>query len=126
MGAITRNPSGAVRDDITVPQGAAWSRTWAITDPLGNPLNVDNWTVRAQIRYSHDDLPFFEWNTAGGVGIGTASATGTDVTIHLSGAETPTWLFGSAVYDVVLRDPGGIPTRIVEGQLTLSPSITHS
>jgi hypothetical protein len=123
---ITRNPSGAVRDDITVPQGAAWTRTWAITDAQGAPLNVDGWSVRAQIRYSHNDLVFFEWNTAGGVRIGTVSASGTEVTVRLSGVESSAWKFVEAVYDVVLSSPGGVATRIVEGKLALSPSITHS
>ena len=121
-----RNLSGAIRDDITIPQGAAWTRTWAITDAVGTPLTVTGWTVRAQIRYSHDDLVFFEWNTAGGAGIGAASATGTTVTLHLSGTESALWNFTKAAYDIILKDPGGTPTRIVEGALTLASSITHS
>lgn len=123
---VTRNPSGAIRDNITVPQGAAWSRTWSITDSNNQPLTVTGWSVRAQIRLSHDDLVLFEWNTTGGVGIGTATASGTTVTVALNGADSAAWTFTKAEYDVYLTDPRGVPTRIVEGQLTVSPSITHS
>uniref|UniRef100_UPI003F493DB7 hypothetical protein n=1 Tax=Pseudonocardia sp. CA-138482 TaxID=3240023 RepID=UPI003F493DB7 len=122
---VTRNPSGAVRDDVTVPQGAAWSRAWNITDAAGNPLTVTGWSVRAQVRYSHSDTVLFEWNTAGGVGIGSAQASGTTVTILLTGSESPAWTWTTAVYDVYLTDPGGVPTRIVEGVFAVSQSITH-
>lgn len=123
---VTRNPSGAVRDDVTIPQGAAWSRVWNITDGNGNPLNVTGWAVRAQIRYSHNDAVLFEWSSAGGAGIGSAVASGTTATISLTGAESPSWAFTSAEYDVILTDTNGVPTRIVEGEVTISPSITHS
>lgn len=83
--------------------------------------------MRAQIRESpYQPLVLFEWNTSGGVGLGTATVSGTTVSIALTGTtDTSAWTFLSGAYDVVLTDPSGHPTRIVEGSVRVTPSVTR-
>jgi hypothetical protein len=121
-----RADDGALLEHLTVPQGAAWSRTWPVTDGIGAPLSLDGWSARAQLRLTADDAAVvFEWNTTAGTGIGSVVAAGAAVTIALTGAESATWGLRRGVYDLYLFDPNGVPTRLVEGTFTLSPSVTH-
>lgn len=124
---MVRADDGALRDDLVIPQGSAWNRSWSITDANSSPLTVTGWSVRSQIRSSATTpVVLFEWNTTVGAGIGTATASGTTVTINLTGnIDSATWPFLSGVYDVYLTDPAGHPTRIVEGSVRITPSVTH-
>lgn len=125
---VVRADDGALRDDLVIPQGSSWPHSWTgITDSAGNLLNLTGWSVRAQIRSSPSSpIVLFEWNTTPGPGIGTATASGSTVTITLTGtADSAGWAFLSGVYDVVLTDPSGHPTRIVEGSIRITPSVTH-
>lgn len=124
---VVRADDGALRDDLIIPQGSQWNRSWAITDASGNPLTVTGWSVRSQIRDSATSpVARFEWNTTAGAGIGVATATGTTVQINLAGnTDSAGWAFLSGVYDVFLTDPAGHPTRIVEGSIRITPSVTH-
>lgn len=122
-----RADDGALRDDLVIPQGSTWNRSWAITDANNNPLTVTGWSVRSQIRSSATaPVVLFEWNTTGGAGIGVATASGTTVQINLTGStDSASWPFLSGQYDVFLTDPAGHPTRIVEGSIRITPSVTH-
>lgn len=124
----SRSADGAFHDTLTIPQGAAWNRSWPITDATGNPLTLTGWSVRAQIRQTPatPNPPFFEWNTTPGTGIGVATASGTTVTLTLTGTtDSALWTFESGQFDVFLTNPSGQPTRIIEGTVQLVPSVTH-
>lgn len=122
-----RADDGALRDDLVIPQGSTWNRSWTVTDANNNPLTITGWSVRSQIRSSATSpVVLFEWNTTAGAGIGTASVSGSTVTITLTGTtDSALWTFMTGVYDVVLTDPSGHPTRIVEGSIRITPSVTH-
>lgn len=123
--AATRSTDGALHDDITIPQGSAWNRTWPVVDSTGAPLTVTGWSVRGQVRASPADAVLFEWNTTPAAGKGPASVSGATVTVALLGTESAAWTWRRAVYDVYLTSPAGEPTRIVEGSIIISPSVTH-
>jgi hypothetical protein len=124
--AAVRADDGALRDDLVIPQGSTWNRSWDITDTAGNPATLTGWSAQSQIRPSPGAATLlFEWNTTSGPGIGVATITGSTVQIELTGIDSALWAFLSGSYDVYLTDTNGSPTRIVEGSVRVSPSVTH-
>lgn len=125
-----RAPDGALVDNLVIPQGSQWNRSWAVTNSNGNPLTITGWTLRSQIRpYVGSTLVLFEWNTSvvtpSGL-LGTSTITGSTAQINLAGSgDSANWVFVNGQYDVYLTDPSGNPTRIVEGSITVTPQITH-
>ena len=121
-----RAADGAIRENLTVPQGAAWTRTWAVSAPDGGSLLLDGWDARAQVRaIAEADEVLFEWST-----VTDDEQTGvvldhTAVTLALTGFESRDWAWRRGVYDLYLFDPNGVPTRLVEGTVTVSPSVTR-
>jgi len=126
-GTIPRADDGVLRDDLVIAQGSAWNRTWSITDSGGSPLDVTGWTVRAQIRpFPEWPMTLFEWTTSPNAGMGLALVSGNTVTLTLNGdSDSALWIFTSGYYDVLLRNPSNVPTRIVEGSIRVSPLITR-
>lgn len=122
-----REDDGTLRDDLIIPQGSAWNRSWTITDVNGNPLTLTGWSVRSQVRDSaSNNQVLFEWNTTTGAGIGVAATSDSTVTINLTGnTDSALWGFKAGVYDVYLTDPSGRTTRIVEGTVRVTPAVTR-
>lgn len=112
----------ALKYDMQINQGETWSITFPVFDSTGNPLTVDGWTARAQIRQETTSPGvLFEWSTA----LGNMTVAGTTVTLRLTPVDTATWYWHIGLYDIELSDPGGNITRIVEGNVIVDAEITH-
>lgn len=112
----------ALKYDMRINQGETWSIAFPVLDANGIPLTVNGWTARAQVRqYTTSPGTLFEWSTA----IGNATVAGTTVTLRLTPADTATWFWGSALYDIELSDPSGNITRLVEGKVLVDPEVTR-
>lgn len=110
------------RTSITIPQGASWGLAWPILDEAGQPKDLTDWTVKAQIRATADSgTVLHEWNTA----TGTATVTDSRVSILLAGTTSAAWTWSRGVYDVKLTSPEGVPYRIAEGAVYVSPQVTR-
>lgn len=125
-----RAPDGALVDNLVIPQGSQWNRSWPVTDNTGSPVVLTGWTLRSQIRpYAGSTLVLFEWNTSivtPSSVLGVAVVTGSTAQVNLSGTgDSAAWTFVGGVFDVYLTDPAGHPTRIVEGSVTVTPQITY-
>jgi len=110
---------------LTLEQGATWSRvlTWEI--PRGVPVDLSNYSARMQIRETYESsTPLLSLTTAVGGGITLGGAAGT-ITIVVSAAITATLLPGNHVYDIELVSAGGVVTRLLEGQMTITPEVTR-
>lgn len=113
----------ALEYDMTINQGETWSIAFPVLDGAGDPLPVDGWHVRAQIRlYKNSATPAFEWNNTS---LLNAVVAGTSVQLRLTPADTALWKFEHALYDVELTDPQGGVTRIAEGRVLLKAEITR-
>lgn len=113
----------ALNYDLLINQGETWSVAFPVMDGAGDPLVVNGWSARAQIRvYVHDTVPLFEWNSTT---LDNAVVSGTSVVLHLDPVDTANWSFKSALYDIELTDPDGAVTRLAEGKVYLKPEITR-
>jgi len=117
---------GTLQDNLSVPQGTAWSRTWPVGSDQNQPIALDGWRARAQVRsIAESPVVLFEWTTSLTDGAGSAYFSISAITLTLDGSESALWPWRRGVYDLYLFDPSGAPTRLVKGSFTVTPSVTH-
>jgi hypothetical protein len=97
-----------------------------ITNPAGH-------TAQAQIRATSSPTSpvLFEWNTAGGVGIGTATIVYSADTLTsvlalvLTGAQSTLFTFTNAQWDCFFTIPSTEPVCLAQGAVTVIPATTY-
>lgn len=113
----------AGRHDITIEQGATFQLSLIWKDSDAVPIDITGYTARMQVRRRHtSDTTMLEFTSAAG-DITLGGAAGTIVV----SADAP--LTGetarSAVYDIELVSPAGVITRLLEGDVTITPEVTR-
>ena len=81
-------------------------------------VNLSGYSVAAQIRKSHQSTSSVAFTAS----VSDASA---EITISLTPTQTTALEQGRYVYDVLITASGGTKTRVVEGQVTVNPSVTR-
>ena len=105
--------------NIFIDQGADFTTTVTVTDSSDSAVNLTGYSSAAQIRKSN----LSSTSTAFATSI-TDEAAG-QLTITLTDTQTTALESGRYVYDVVITSGGGTKTRVVEGQVTVNPSVTR-
>jgi len=109
----------AIISNLTIDQGSTFSVDIDVTDADGDALNLTNYTVKGQMRktYTSSTATTFESEIT--------NATGGIVTISLTATTTNGLKAGRYVYDVEITSPTSVVTRIVEGQVEVTPGVTQ-
>lgn len=109
--------------DFLMPKGSTFSRTltWKVN---GSPVNLTNYTARMQARTSHASSTAVLDMTTANSKITLGGTAGT-ITLTLSAADTAAITQTSLTYDLELVSAGGVVTRLVEGQIVLTPEVTR-
>ena len=105
--------------NIFIDQGATFTTTVTVTDANGDAVNLSGYSVAAQIRKT------FLSSTATAFTATISNASSVEITISLSPTQTTALEAGRFVYDVLITASGGTKTRVVEGQVTVNPSVTR-
>ena len=109
--------------DFLMPKGSTFSRTltWKVS---GSPVNLTDYTARMQARTSHiSGTTVLDMTTANSkITLGGTAGT---ITLSLSASETAAITQSSLAYDLELVSAGGVVTRLVEGQIVLTPEVTR-
>jgi len=105
--------------NIFIDQGATFTTTVTVTDANGDAVSLVGYSVAAQIRKS------FLSSTATAFTATISNASAGEITISLSPTQTAALEAGRFVYDVLITASGGTKTRVVEGQVTVNPSVTR-
>ena len=105
--------------NIFIDQGATFTTTVTVTDSNGDAVSLAGYSVAAQIRKTF----LSSTSTAFTASISNASAG--EITISLTDSQTTSLEAGRYVYDVLITASGGTKTRVVEGQVTVNPSVTR-
>lgn len=109
--------------NLVIDQGATYQTTVTLTDANGNPLTLTGYTGNSEIRHHYSSM-----NVAATFTVTVnASANVGQVVLQLDANSTAN-LYGPAryVYDVFLTDGSGNVSRVLEGQITVTPSVTHA
>ena len=106
----------ATKANIIIDQGTTFSTDVLLTDEAGNAYDLDGFTAEAQMR---------RWYTSSNsISFGVTINTGY-LTLSMN-AETTSALDQSRyVYDIVLTDAEDNITRVVEGIVTVNPTVTR-
>lgn len=87
------------------------------------PSDITNFTARMQIREKWHSKDFIHELTTENGGI-TLTVEDASIEITVNPADTESFTFNKAVYDIEMISPGGDITRIIEGTITLHKEVT--
>lgn len=107
----------ATRVSIVIDQGSTFTSTISLNDQNDNPLNVTGMIANAEMRKTYYSVNAVSFSTNLSNGF---------LTLSLSAAQTASIEDGKYVYDVILTDNSGNVTRLIEGLVTVNPSVTRS
>ena len=110
--------------NFTIDQGSTWTLQLVYNDPQGAPINLTGYTAKMQVRRKFDSATAVLTLSTSNGGI---SITGNTGTINLIATDEQTGVIegGLYVYDLELENGGAI-TRLIQGQVTISPQVTLS
>jgi len=105
--------------NFTLEQGATFSREITVQDS-GSAMNLTGYTPRMQMRSTHDSSTIALTFTA-------TVSNAAQGKISLSATDTLTSAVeeGIYVYDLEIESSGGTVTRLMEGNVTVTPEVTR-
>ena len=111
----------AVYSNIVIDQGADYTASIDVTDADGDAVDLTGHTGKGQIRktYSSSTAVDFTVNVK-------APATNGVLTIGLTNNQTNAMKAGRYVYDVEITSSAGTKTRVLEGQVEITPGVTQT
>ena len=109
----------AVYSNMTIDQGTDFSSAIDVTDADGDPVNLTGYTVKGQIRKSYTS------STAVDLTCAVSNAAAGIISIALTAAQSNAMKYGRYLYDVEMTSSGGAKTRVLEGQVEITPGVTQ-
>lgn len=110
--------------DFEIEQGSTLIKPIVWKDSSGVAINLTGYTAKMQVRQSVSSTDILlELSTTNGK-IAITPSTGT-VTLIFNADTTAAIAWKRGKYDLELTSAGGIVTRLIEGQITVSPEITR-
>ena len=109
--------------DQYIEKGTDFASQLTLKDSYGNPYNLTSFTVKSQARIS-----YITSNVALQFASAIVDAANGIIQISANSAITANIVpnySSKLVYDVVITDPTGLKSRVLEGQITVSPSVTQ-
>jgi hypothetical protein len=110
----------AVYSNIVIDQGADYSASIDVTDSDGDTIDLSGYTGVGQIRKTYSSSTAVDFT----VSIASPASAGT-LNIGLSNTQTNAMKAGRYVYDVEITNSGGVKTRVLEGQVEITPGVTQ-
>tara|TARA_X000000950_G_scaffold127347_1_gene159261 strand:- start:2198 stop:2530 length:333 start_codon:yes stop_codon:yes gene_type:complete len=109
----------AAISNIFIDQGTDFSVTVDVTDANGSPLNLSGYTAASQIRKSYAS------SSASATFTTSISASSGQVTMSLTDTQTSGLAAGRYLYDLNITSSASVTTRVVEGQVIVTPGVTR-
>jgi hypothetical protein len=109
----------AAFSEIVIEQGATFNTTINVEDTAGAAINLFGYTANSMMRKSY-------YSTSATTITSTVTGTANgEVTLSVSATNTAALTPGRYVYDVIITSPTSVVTRVVEGIVTVLPSVTR-
>ena len=110
----------AIISNLVIDQGSTFSADIDVTDRDGAVINLNNYTTAGQIRKNYNSSTAVDFNAT----IPVATASQGVVRIELTSTQTGAMKAGRYLYDVEITSSDNQVTRIVEGQVEITPQVT--
>ncbi len=105
----------AANHNLYIDQGADFSAEVGIFDDFNQAWNLTGYTGAAKMKKSYNSSTSHDFTVSVGAG---------KVTLSMTSAVTAAITEGRYLYDVVITSSGGTKTRVIEGLVTINPSVT--
>jgi hypothetical protein len=105
--------------NFTLEQGSTFSRVITVQENSA-AMDLSGYTARMQMRSTHDSSTVTLSFTAS-----VTDATGGQITLSSSATTTAGIEEGIYVYDLEIESSAGTVTRLMEGQVTVTPEVTR-
>jgi hypothetical protein len=109
----------AIYSNLTVDQGSSFLAYVDVTDSSGNALDLNGYTVAGQIRKTYSSLTAVSFSAT------VSAATAGTISLALTDTVTNAMKPGRYVYDVEILNSNGTRTRVLEGQVEVTPGVTQ-
>ncbi len=106
----------ATYSNLYIDQGSTFSATIDLTQTTGS-LNLTGYSAAGTIAKSYDGTSKGSFTTS-------VDDTNNELDISLTAAETAALKPGRYVYDVIIKSDAGVITRVLEGQINVTPGVT--
>lgn len=110
--------------NFTIDQGAEFDRTLTWRDNNDTPIDLTGFTGDLQARFKVSSAAIILQMSTSNSRMILGGANGT-IRLKLTAAESRVLDFLVGVHDLELTSSGGAVTRLLEGQVTLSPEVTR-
>ena len=110
----------ATISNLFIDQDADFTTTVTVNDSAGSALDLTNYTALGMIRKTYQSSTATTFTSA----FVSPRTTG-QITISLTDTQTAALESGRYVYDLVITDASGNKTRVVEGSVTVNPSVSR-
>jgi len=105
--------------NFTIEQGTTFSRVLTLQEN-SSAMNLTGYSVASQMRSTHDSSSIVA-TFSGSV----TNASSGQITLSLTNSQTSAIEEGIYVYDVEITSGAGAVTRILQGNVTVSPEVTR-
>jgi hypothetical protein len=105
--------------DQYLEQGSTFNTQLTLTDDYGNPYNLTGFTLAARGKKSYTTA-----NVAFVFNVSTPNANSGVILLNLDASVTANVPYGKYVYDVIVTSSTNIISRVLEGQIYVSPGVT--
>lgn len=109
----------AVYANLTADQGSAFLSTVSVADVDNNPIDLTGYTFRGQARRTYNSSTAYDFIVTAPVPVSG------ELNVQLSSSTTAAMKSGRYVYDVEIISSNGAITRVLEGQLEITPRVTR-
>lgn len=110
----------AIVANIYADQGSYFEANMNVTNSEGNVADLTGYTARAQARRTYSSSTSYDF-------VVTIPSPTTDGNVKFSMTGLYTGLMkGRYVYDVEIISPAGTVTRVIEGQMEVTPRVTRN
>lgn len=124
MPVVSSTVTRAGNVELVIQQGTDFSHVVSVKNSDGTVFPLTGYTAKMQVRpYASSASVLVELSTSNG----KISVDGTagQLTLTLTNVDTSAYTWRSGVYDLEITSSGNVVTRIMEGNITLSPEVTR-
>jgi hypothetical protein len=105
--------------ELTIEQNADFTNIINVNGATGAAQNLTSYTAAAQMRKSYYST------TANSFTVIISSPANGEISMAMTSANTANLTPGRYLFDLVMTSPANIKTRVVEGIITVLPSVTR-
>jgi hypothetical protein len=110
----------AAYSELFLEQYADFSTYINIDDTQGDAINLAGYSASSQIRKSYYSSTAYDFT------VQITDAAAGEISLSMSSANTANMSPGRYVYDLNIKDPNSVVTRVVEGIVVVSPGVTKN